>query len=127
MQRGFFYDFSNYGSYERLTHDGLTQWHPAFLMLGTTLEACAAIYRNFCQKYRPQPKPEKRNHWGSKLLKNLKLPKKVLKKSPGQTSFWQRWEQPNEDVQKVTEKFVLANCFDPKVASLNFRRPPPDS
>ncbi|MDB9407532.1 MULTISPECIES: hypothetical protein [Microcystis] len=29
MRSGFFYDFSNYGSYERLTDDGLTQWHPA--------------------------------------------------------------------------------------------------
>ena len=33
MRSGFFYDFSNYGSYERLTDDGLTQWHPAFLVL----------------------------------------------------------------------------------------------
>jgi putative transposase len=37
MRYGFFYDFSNYGSYERLTDDGLTQWHPAFLRLGNTL------------------------------------------------------------------------------------------
>jgi hypothetical protein len=31
---GYFYDFSNYGSYDQLTDDGLTQWHPAFLELG---------------------------------------------------------------------------------------------
>ena len=27
-QSGFFYDFSNYGTYYRLTDDGLTQWDP---------------------------------------------------------------------------------------------------
>jgi len=35
---GFFYEFNNYGSYDQLTHDGLTQWHPAFLQLGNSLE-----------------------------------------------------------------------------------------
>lgn len=65
MQQGFFYDFSNYGTYDRLTDDGLTQWHPAFLALGRTLEECAAKYRGFCRKYKPQPRPEKRSHWGS--------------------------------------------------------------
>jgi putative transposase len=30
MRTTFFYEFSNYGSYEKLTNDGLTQWHPAF-------------------------------------------------------------------------------------------------
>ncbi|MEH2240221.1 MAG: hypothetical protein V7K30_29160 [Nostoc sp.] len=34
MQEGFFYDFSNYGVYERLGDDGLTTWHLAFLTLG---------------------------------------------------------------------------------------------
>jgi putative transposase len=48
MRKGFFYDFSNYGSYERLTDDGLTQWHPAFLQLGSTLEECVQKYRGFC-------------------------------------------------------------------------------
>lgn len=42
MQRGFFYDFSNYGSYDRLSDDGLTKWHPAFLSLGESLDECAA-------------------------------------------------------------------------------------
>jgi hypothetical protein len=48
IQQGFFYDFSNYGTYDRLTQDGITQWHPAFLALGATLEICAAAYRKFC-------------------------------------------------------------------------------
>ncbi len=45
MRSTFFYDFSNYGSYERLTDDGLTQWHPAFLKLGDSLEECARKYK----------------------------------------------------------------------------------
>ncbi len=53
MHQGFFYDFSNYGTHDRLSNDGITQWHPAFLVLGRTLEECAAKYRRFCQKYRP--------------------------------------------------------------------------
>ena len=85
MQWGFFYDFSNYGVYDRLGNDGLTQWHPAFLALGKTLDICAAMYRNFCQNYRPKPKPESRNHWGKKLLAGIVLKGKPRKKqSPGQ-------------------------------------------
>ena len=47
MREGFFYDFSNYGSYEQLTTDGITQWHPAFFELGSfqlsvPLAVCAA-------------------------------------------------------------------------------------
>jgi putative transposase len=37
VQVGFFYDFSDYGVYDRLGDDGLTTWHPAFLSLGETL------------------------------------------------------------------------------------------
>ncbi len=54
MQQGFFYDFSNYGIHDRLSDDGLTQWHPAFLSLGKSLDECAAKYRKFCQKYKPK-------------------------------------------------------------------------
>jgi putative transposase len=66
IQQGFFYEFSNYGIHDRLSNDGITQWHPAFLQLGRNLEECASKYRGFCKKYRPQSKPEKRNHWGSR-------------------------------------------------------------
>lgn len=58
MRPGFFYDFSNYGSYEHLTDDGLTQWHLAFLRLGNSLEECAKKYKGFCQinpRRKPQP------------------------------------------------------------------------
>jgi len=33
IQTSFFYRYSNYASYARLSEDGLTQWHPAFLTL----------------------------------------------------------------------------------------------
>lgn len=68
MRSSFFYDFSNYGSYERLTDDGLTEWHPAFLKLGNSLEACAQRYRSFCRQYQPKPHPPRRCPWGSRLL-----------------------------------------------------------
>jgi putative transposase len=120
MQQGFFYDFSNYGSYDRLTDDGLTQWHPAFLALGKTLDLCAAAYRKFCKKYKPKPKSEKRRHWGSKLLGKIRERMKVKKRTPGQKSLWDDWEVPAEEIRRVAKKFVLANCNDPQIAGLRF-------
>ncbi len=120
MQQGFFYDYSNYGTYDRLSDDGLTQWHPAFLMLGAMLEICAAKYRKFCQKYKPKPKPEKRNYWGTKLLANLRVKGKTGKTCRGQRSLWDEWDAPDEEIRKVAEKFVMANCYDPKVACQKF-------
>ncbi|WP_245940132.1 transposase [Stenomitos frigidus] len=119
MQTGWFYDYSNYGTYDRLTNDGMTQWHPAFLALGTMLEACAAAYRKFCKQYRPQPKPEKKHRWGSKLLARMKLERQPQKRSPGQMHLWNDWEIPDE-IHQVAAKFVLANCYDPKMAGVQF-------
>jgi len=73
IREGFFYEFSNYGSYDQLTNDGLTQWHPAFLQLGNSLEECARKYRGFCQRYNPKSKPARKSHWGNKLLAGLDL------------------------------------------------------
>ncbi len=97
--------------------DGITQWHPAFLQLGKTLDECAAKYRKFCQKYRPKPKPETRNHWGSKLLAGMKVKKgKKIKKSPGQMSFpWAEWEATDPEIEAVAEKFILLTfCIKPR-------------
>ncbi|MBE9231810.1 transposase [Cuspidothrix issatschenkoi LEGE 03284] len=122
IQQGFFYDFSNYGTHDRLTDDGITQWHPAFLQLGRTLDECATKYRGFCKKYRPQAKPEKRNYWGSKLLARMRVkgkPKKTSRKtSPGQMGL--PWDSPcnvteSTEVQEVTEKFIRANCYNSTV------------
>jgi putative transposase len=122
MQQGWFYDYSNYGSYDRLTDDGVTQWHPAFLALGTTLEMCAAVYRKFCKQYKPKPKPEKKNHWGSQLLATMRVKGKPTKTSPGQKSFWNDWDKPLEKIRQVSEKFVLANCFDPQFTGARFNK-----
>ena len=117
MQRGFFYDFSNYGIYDRLGDDGLTQWHPAFLKLGKTLDECANRYRGFCRKYKPQAKSQKRSHWGSKLLAGIQLTKKSKtrkKSSPGQLSFpWDLCQvSENPQVKAVSEKFINANSYN---------------
>ena len=104
IQQGFFYDYSNYGSYERLTEDGLTQWHPAFMALGATLDICAAAYRKFCQRYKP--KPERRNHWGSQKLAGLRLKMKAKKVSPGQKSLWDTWNVPMDEIVQVAKKFL---------------------
>jgi len=114
-QQGWFYNFSNYGTYDRLTDDGITQWHPAFLALGKTLEICASAYRKFCKKYKPQPKPENKSHWGNKLLAGFKPIKKPHKKSPGQMNLWEEWQIPINEIQDVAKKFVLANCWNPNI------------
>lgn len=117
MQQGWFYDFSNYGTYDRLSQDGLTQWHPAFLKLGLTLELCAAAYRRFCQRYKPKPKSEKRNHWGSQLLAGMGLNKKTPKTSPGQQRLpWANWQARNQKIQEVAKTFVKANALHPEMA-----------
>lgn len=116
MQQGFFYDFSNYGTYDRLTNDGITQWHPAFLALGKTLEICAAIYRQFCQRDKPKPKSETQNHWGSRLLETIKKKGKPRKTSPGQMHLWDEWEMLSE-IHEVARTFIEANCYSPPSAN----------
>jgi putative transposase len=71
MKQGFFYDFSNYGTYEQLTEDGLTQWHPAFLELSNSLDKCAKRYKCFCKRYKPLKKKQEKCSWGSRFLTSL--------------------------------------------------------
>ncbi|NEQ54943.1 MAG: transposase [Leptolyngbya sp. SIO3F4] len=121
MQSGWFYDFSNYGVYDRLLPDGISQWHPAFLTLGITLDACAAAYRQFCKRYRPRPKSEIKRTWGKQMLAGLKLRKKSNKTSPGQQRLpWDDWTVPAEEIYKVAKEFVLANALNPDIAGLQF-------
>ncbi|MEH2089761.1 hypothetical protein [Nostoc sp.] len=121
MQEGFFYDFSNYGVYDRLGDDGLTTWHPAFLALGKTLNECAAKYRGFCKKYKPKAKTEKRYFWGNQFLPKV-IKGKGKKASPGQMRLpWDTWEANNSEIVDVAEKFIFANCYNPQVAGMIFR------
>ena len=75
------------------------------------MEFCALAYRKFCKKYKPQPKLEKKSHWGSKLLAGFKPIKKPHRKSPGQINLWEEWQIPINEIQDVAQKFVLANCY----------------
>ena len=131
MQSGFFYDFSNYGVYERLNDDGITTWHPAFLSLGETLEECSQKYRRFCYQYQPRQKKTTKSHWGSQLLPKLTRRKKktknkqtTKKKTTKQTKeqqeketeakkIYQKWQEQNPEVVQVAVKFILANCYNP--------------
>ena len=117
MKQGFFYDFLNYGTHDRLTNDGITEWHPAFLTLGQTLQECAAKYRGFCKKYKPKAKAERCYHWGSKILPKVMKRKSNNKSSPGQMKLpWDDWEVAEQEVIKIAEKFVIANRYDSKAA-----------
>lgn len=114
MRQTFFYDFSNYGTYERLTEDGLTQWHPAFLQLGNSLDECAGQYKGFCQRYTPKKKKRTVNLWGSKLM-GLSQPKKSQKPVPvGQISLPFAYKSPSSaishpEIADVTQPFIKAN------------------
>jgi hypothetical protein len=63
---------------------------------------------------------EKRNHWGSQKLAALRQKMKAKKVSPGQKSLWENWTLPTDEIVAVAKKFVLANCFNPDVAVLQF-------
>jgi putative transposase len=124
MQKGFFYDFSNYGAYERLGDDGLTTWHPAFLALGEDLEECARKYKGFCYQYKPQEKQTKKSYWGNKLLPKLTRKKKSSNEKNKQNKQTKKvneeaqqqyeiWRENNPEIIEVAEKFILANCYNP--------------
>jgi putative transposase len=84
--------------------------------LGKSLSECAAKYRGFCKRYKPQPKPDKSYHWGSKLLPKV-VKHKGKKTSPGQMRLpWVEWEFEDSPVREVAEQFVVANCYEPKIA-----------
>ena len=117
INQGFFYDFSNYGIHERLSDDGLTQWHPAFLSLGNTIEECAEKYKGFCLRYKPKAKAQQKSHWGSKLLAGISFkPKsKKSKSSPGQMKLALPWDlyqvSESPQVEEVAQKFLKANSY----------------
>ncbi|MEO1429032.1 MAG: hypothetical protein AAFV71_08225 [Cyanobacteria bacterium J06633_8] len=42
---------------------------------------------------------------------------KKKKTSPGQTRLpWAQWEPTDSEILEVAEKFVMANCYDTKIA-----------
>lgn len=57
---------------------------------------------------------------GNQKLAKLRQTMKVKKASPGQKSLWENWNLPIDEVEEIAKKFVLANCFKPENAVLQF-------
>ena len=92
------------------------------MALGDTLEECADEYRNFCRKYKPKPKPEKKYYWGKDFLPKVIKGKKKRKVSPGQMRLpWDDWEVDQSEITQVAEKFVFANCYNRQAAAQGFQ------
>ena len=89
MVEGFDYAYSNYAAYARLKDDGLTVWHPAFLKLERTLDACASVYAAFCKRYQSKPKPNPRSRWG----------------------VWQLWREVNKSTKSTKRASAQADLF----------------
>ena len=75
-----------------MTDDGLTEWHPAFLELATTLEECAKRYREFCKRYTPKKKKTTpRRNWGNcfldKMTKGFQAKPRGREGVPGQLNL----------------------------------------
>lgn len=116
IRKGFFDQYSNFGYYQRLHNDGISEWHPAFLKLSTTLEKCAKTYYLFCQKYRIKLKNKRlyKSNWGSQIIKYISESKK-RKFIPGQQSLFLEndlYINPIPvDWQKIARRFRKINGF----------------
>ena len=112
-----FYDpYSNYGHYARLEVDGISEWHPSFLQLASTLKDCSKPYESFCQQYHHHTKAAPKSHWGSRMLKRLVEEagrSKSKRISQGQQqlpcAFDLRLNQIPDDWQQIVVRFRRAN------------------
>jgi hypothetical protein len=109
---------SNYGHYGRLECDGISEWHPSFLQLASTLKGCSTRYQYFCQQYRHHANEAPKCHWGSRMLRRLvetcgSNRSKRKKASPGQQQlpfvFDIRLNQIPEGWHQVAERLRRAN------------------
>jgi len=41
VRKGFYDPYSNYGHYGRLEADGISEWHPSFMTLASSLKGCS--------------------------------------------------------------------------------------
>ncbi len=94
-----------------MTDDGLTQWHPAFLLLGNTLEECARKYKGFCRRLKSKKKSPRKCHWGSRFLGDVVSitgeKRRVTKPQSPFPSGCQLSENP--ELTRVVNQFVRAN------------------
>ena len=118
VRKGFDDPYSNYGHYARLEVDGISEWHPSFLQLASTLKGCSKRYEWFCQQYRHHAKGASQCHWGSRMLKRLvessrSNGNKKKRISPGQQklpfAFDLRFNQIPEHWHQVAVRFRRAN------------------
>jgi len=107
LRQGYVYAYSNFGIYDRLTDDGLTQWHPAFLGLGATLDTCCNRYRRFCLILRPKRKSARRSAWGRRLLVGIPKQQRHRRDAGGQLSLF---DDP-ERCQAPPGLFTVARAF----------------
>ena len=120
VRKGFYDPYSNYGHYSRLACDGISEWHPSFLQLASSMKGCSRRYERFCQTYRHHAKGGVKSHWGSRMLKRLvearSGPRSKRKRvSPGQQqlpfAFDVRLNQIPEEWHQVAVRFRWANCI----------------
>ena len=118
VRKGFYDPYSNYGHYGRLEADVISEWHPSFLQLASTLKGCSKRYERFCQRYRHHAKGACKCHWGSRMLKRLVAARgahrsKRKRVSPGQQQllfvFDCRLNQIPEEWHQVAVRFRRAN------------------
>ena len=118
VRKGFYDPYSNYGHYGRLACDGISEWHPSFLQLASTLKGCSKRYELFCQRYRHHVKGASKCHWGSRMLKRLvessrSNSNKKKRISPGQQllpfAFDCRLNQIPDEWHQVAARFRRAN------------------
>ena len=118
VRKGFYDPYSNYGHYGRLASDGISEWHPSFLQLASSLQGCSRRYAWFCQKYRHHSKGGAKCHWGSRMLKRLVQSSRSSRSkrnriSPGQQqlpfAFDVRLNQIPEEWHQVAVRFRHAN------------------
>ena len=117
MLEGFDYAYSNYASYARLKDDGLTVWHPAFLKLERSLDACVSVYAAFCKRYQSKAKPNPRSRWGVwQLWQEVNKRTKSTKKSSTQTDlFAQNGARYHGGSQTVENRLNLTQNFHLKL------------
>ena len=118
IRKGFYDLYSNYGHYGRLACDGISEWHPSFLQLASSLKGCSRRYERFCERYRHHAKAGAKCHWGSRMLKrfvqssrsNRSKRKRI---SPGQQqlpfAFDVRLNQIPEEWHQVAVRFRKTN------------------
>lgn len=115
MRKGFVYAFGNYRTYADLSDDRLTEWHPAFLTMGQSLDECAARYRAFCRRYIATHKSGGRqSNWGTRQFPDNNKSRYMARSAQKQPELWQRCQVTTafpglEQAYQVSNRFISAN------------------